>query len=171
MDSDMLFMSDIANLFSLCDERYAVMCVKHRHQPKEGTIKMDGREQLRYHRKNWSSFVLWNCSHPANAALTKEAVGFMRGSELHAFSWLTDDLIGELPYSYNYISGVSPKLNINRGGIPDCIHYTEGGPWFKECLDVAFAGCWVSEYEDFQRNGSYISEIPSTAFEREETRK
>jgi len=165
LDSDMLFMSDIAKLFALADDQYAVMCVKHRHQPKEGEIKMDGREQLRYHRKNWSSFVLWNCSHPANAKLTKEVVGFMKGSELHAFAWLPDNLIGELPPTYNYIAGVSPKLTVNRGGIPDVIHYTEGGPWFDECKEVPFAGVWLLEYEDFQKNGAYISEIQSTAYE------
>lgn len=171
LDSDMLFMSDIAKLFDLCDDKYAVMCVKHRHQPKEGDRKMDGRDQLRYHRKNWSSFVLWNCSHPANAVMTKEKVNFMSGAELHAFAWLSDDLIGELPPTYNYIANVSPKLNINRGGIPDVIHYTEGGPWFPECREVPFAGCWIEEFEDFMRHGSHVSNVPSIAFEREETRK
>jgi lipopolysaccharide biosynthesis glycosyltransferase len=171
MDCDMLFMSDIQRLFDLCDDKYAVMVVKHRHQPKDGGRKMDDRVQSRYHRKNWSSFVLWNCSHPANATLTKEMVGFMKGGDLHAFSWLADSLIGELPFSYNYISGVSPKLNVNRGGIPDVVHYTDGGPWFDECKDVPFAGCWISEYEDWQRNGKEISDVPSMSFEKEDIRK
>ena len=171
MDSDMVFMSDIQRLFDLCDPQYAVMCVKHTHQTKEGDTKMDGREQLRYYRKNWSSFVLWNCGHPANLTMTKEKVSYMRGGDLHAFSWLPDSLIGSLPFSYNYIFGVSPKMNINRGGIPDVIHYTHGGPWFDECKDVPFAGVWVQEYEDLQRNGKHITEVPSIAFDREEIRK
>lgn len=166
-DCDMLCMSDISKIFELRDDKYAVMCVKHTHMPTEGTLKMDGREQLRYHRKNWSSFVLWNCGHPANRKLTKEVVNFMAGRELHAFSWLNDSQIGELPPTYNYIPGVSKK----QSGMPDVIHFTEGGPWFAECQDVPYAGSWIQEYEDFQRNGSYVSEIPSTAYEREEIRK
>ncbi len=167
MDADMIFMSDIAKLFALCDDKYAVMCVKHSHIPS-ATEKMDGREQTRYHRKNWSSFVLWNCGHPANQKLTKEIVNFMPGYNLHAFSWLHDNLIGALPYTYNYIAGVSPKLPPERGGMPDVIHYTDGGPWFPNCQDVPYAGKWIEEYESFQENGGGICNVPSTAYEPEE---
>lgn len=170
MDGDMVFLSDIAKLFTHCDDKYAVMCVKHNHIPAEG-MKMDGREQLRYHRKNWSSFVLWNCGHEANKHLTKERVNFMRGSDLHAFSWLDNGLIGELPYTYNYISGVSKKLPPELGGMPDVIHYTNGGPWFEECRDVPYGGKWIEEYEDYQRNGEHdlsISPVPTVAHEAEE---
>jgi lipopolysaccharide biosynthesis glycosyltransferase len=167
MDCDMVVMSDIAKLFALCDDKYAVMCVKHNHIPQGEAHKMDGREQLRYHRKNWSSFVLWNCGHPANRVMTKEVVNFMKGRDLHAFTWLTDNQIGTLPPSYNYIAGVSQK----QAGMPDVIHFTEGGPWFDTCQEVPFAGTWTQEYEDWQRNGSYISDVPSMAYEREEIRK
>ena len=37
MDCDMLMLDDIANLWRLRDERYAVMVVKHDHVPKERT--------------------------------------------------------------------------------------------------------------------------------------
>lgn len=168
MDCDMVVMTDIAKLFALADDKYAVMCVKHTHLPPINSQKMDGREQLRYHRKNWSSFVLWNCGHPANAKLTKEVVNFMKGAALHSFSWLSDDLIGEIPYSYNYISGVSPKIH----GMPCVIHYTEGGPWFDSCKDVPYAGTWMEEFEDWQINGKHVTEIPSMSFEKAEvTRK
>lgn len=162
----MVFLSDIQKLFDLCDDKYAVMCVKHNHKP-EKNIKMDGREQLRYYRKNWSSFVLWNCGHPANKALTDEKVSFMKGIDLHTFSWLQDQQIGALPETYNFISGVSPKLPVERGGIPDVIHYTEGGPWFDECKDVPYAGTWVREYEDWQANGigNKVCGVASIAFE------
>lgn len=167
MDSDMIFLSDIKSLFSLCDDRFAVMCVKHTHVPDFNAQKMDGREQLRYHRKNWSSFVLWNCGHEANAELNEERVNFMKGTQLHSFSWLPDELIGGLPYSYNYISGVSPKLPPERGHRPDVIHYTEGGPWFEECKQVPYAQMWIDEYENLQAHGMYISDVPSIAFEGE----
>lgn len=171
MDSDMIFLSDIAKLFALCDDRYAVMCVKHNHRPAPNAMKMDGREQLSYFRKNWSSFTLWNCAHPANASLTPERVNYMKGAHLHQFCWIDDNLIGDLPFTYNYISGISPKLPPERGNRPDVIHYTEGGPWFSECQDVTYAKMWVEEYEDWQRNGDhepFYSNVPSTVYEHPE---
>jgi lipopolysaccharide biosynthesis glycosyltransferase len=165
MDSDMIFLTDISKLFALCDDQYAVMCVKHNHIPPVDSIKMDGREQLRYHRKNWSSFVLWNCAHPANAQMTEETVNFMKGGNLHSFSWLPDSLIGALPYGYNYISGVSPKLPPERGHRPDVIHFTEGGPWFPECKEVPYGQMWTDEYEDWQAHAEHVSDVPSMAFE------
>lgn len=172
MDSDMVFMSDIKKLFDLLDPAKAVMVVKHNHNPDPNLFKMDGREQARYRRKNWSSFIAFNCSHEANRFLTKQQVNFMSGSDLHQFSWLPDSLIGDLPYTYNYISGVSPKLPLERFGMPDVIHYTEGGPWFEECQDVPYADTWQAEYEDFQKANEGISHVPSIAFDTPEvTRK
>lgn len=168
MDSDMVFLSDIRRLFALCDDRYAAMCVKHNHIPPFDAVKMDGREQLRYYRKNWSSFVLWNCSHPSNKILTKEYVGFAKGSDLHSFSWLSDELIGQIPFTYNYIAGVSPKLAPERHGIPDVVHYTNGGPWFDECQDVPYAGTWLGEFSDWQENGKHITSVPSMAHDKAE---
>lgn len=164
MDSDMIFLSNIKKLFALCNNDYAVMCVKHRHKPKDGTVKMDGRQQLSYHRKNWSSFVLFNCGHPANRHLTPEKVNYMKGSDLHAFTWLKDYEIGELPVTYNYISGVSPRLPADHG-MPDVLHFTEGGPWFDECQDVPYAGTWTDEYEDFQKYGGTYTNVRTTKFD------
>ena len=47
------------------DDSKAVMVVKHRPLPAEGT-KMDGQAQQAYSRKNWSSVIAFNCDHPAN---------------------------------------------------------------------------------------------------------
>lgn len=165
-DADMLFLSDIKNLFSMCDKKYAVMCVKHNQVVDGNKQKMDGRLQTSYYRKNWSSFVLWNCGHPANKVLTKEYVNFAKGSDLHSFSWLDDGQIGILPTSYNYISGVSPKLPFET--LPDAIHYTEGGPWFDNYKEVPFGELWLEEYENFQMNrGEYlVTEMPSMAFDK-----
>lgn len=164
MDSDMIFLSDIQKLFALADPKYAVMCVKHQHKVKHGDVKMDGRQQLSYHRKNWSSFVLWNCGHEANAVITPERVNFMTGGDLHAFSWLKDHEIGALPFSYNFISGISPP--IGQRMMPAVIHYTEGGPWFPECENVPYAGLWTEEYEDWQKNGhGGVTDVPTTRYD------
>jgi len=165
LDSDMIFLSDIKKLFELCDDKYAVMVVKHQHRVKPNERKMDGREQLSYNRKNWSSFMLFNCGHPANKSLTKEVVNFKSGSDLHAFCWLKDHEIGDLPFDYNYISGVSPRRG-GRDGMPAVIHYTEGGPWFEECPEVPYGSFWLAEYEDWQRNGhASITNVPTTKYE------
>lgn len=143
MDSDMIFTTDIKKLFELKDDKYAVMCVKHEHKPKDG-FKMDGRDQYAYFRKNWSSFVMFNCAHPANRHLTIEHVSFSNGGAMHKFSWLDDSLIGALPKTYNWIEGYSP-LEFP----PDVIHYTEGGPWFEDCKDVMFAEKWEHEHQRY----------------------
>lgn len=169
-DADMLFLCDIKELFALCDDRYAVMVVKHSHIIKQDSEKMDGQKQQGYHRKNWSSFVLWNCSHPSNAKITKGYVNLSKGSDLHSFKWLSDDLIGNLPTTYNYINGISPKMPASTGYRPNVIHYTEGGPWFENYRNAPYAQLWLDEYEDFQRSldGHFISDIPTTVYEKDE---
>lgn len=166
LDSDMVFLSDIKKLFELCDDKYAVMCVKHIHKPKHGDMKMDGRQQLSYPKKNWSSFVLFNCGHKSNKGLTPEKVNFMKGADLHSFSWLHESEIGNLPPTYNYIVGVSQK--IPHGKMPDVIHFTEGGPWFDECREIPYGGTWSSEYEDWQKSGGGVSGIATVRFDSTE---
>lgn len=169
VDGDMLFLSDIKKLFKLVDPKCAVMCVKHNHVVDNLTKKMDDRVQLQYYRKNWSSFVLWNCAHPANRFLTRDKVNFMPGRDLHAFSWLKDEQIGALPYTYNYISGVSPKITEEQkvGHMPDVIHYTEGGPWFEECKDIPYESAWLQEYEEWQKDGAEtkVCSVPTLKYE------
>ena len=53
-DCDFLFFADVADLLQYQDESKAVACVKHDYKPKEG-LKMDGKVQTTYPRKNWSS--------------------------------------------------------------------------------------------------------------------
>ncbi len=146
MDCDMIFRSDVADLFDMVDDRYAVMCVKHRHNVKTGT-KMDGSIQQTYYRKNWSSFMLINCGHPSNAILKKEIVNTATGGWMHGLSWLHDNEIGELPNSYNWISGISPG-NV----VPKVIHYSEGGPWFYHHQDCVYADLWNDYYRSFSED-------------------
>lgn len=139
-DGDLLFTADLAGLFALADDRFAVQVVKHQHVPRE-TEKMEGQRQDKYHRKNWSSLVLWNCEHPSNRFLTTHAVNHEPGQWLHAFGWLRDEEIGELPVTWNWLSGVSEPLD----EVPCGIHYTLGGPWFENCRDVPYANLWLNE--------------------------
>lgn len=123
-DCDMVFLRDVRELLSLVDGRHAVYVVKHQHDPVE-TEKMLGLVQTRYPRKNWSSVMLFNCDHPANQRLSLWDVNHRPGRDLHAFYWLADDEIGELPPEWNWLVGVQPKPEA-----PAIAHFTLGGPWF-----------------------------------------
>ena len=140
-DCDFLFLGDVAELFALADDRFAVMCVHHDHRPNEAW-KMDNRRQTIYPRKNWSSLVLYNCGHPSNRALTPELVNRETGSFLHRFQWLDDDEIGALPETWNWLEGWCEKP---ADGPPKAVHYTRGGPWFDEWRTVDYAKLWLDE--------------------------
>lgn len=123
-DSDTAALADIAELFALADDRYALMCVKHQHEPVPG-VKMDGQRQTAYPRKNWSSVMLFNCEHPANYGLGLTMLNQRPGRDLHRFCWLFDEHIGALPPEWNWLVGVQPKP-----AAPKLAHFTLGGPWF-----------------------------------------
>ncbi len=136
MDGDMLVRDQLPPLFASLDRKYAVYCVKHDHQPTVGQ-KMDGQLQTRYARKNWSSFMVFNCDHEANKGLTPEIVNSLPGRNLHRFCWLDDDEIGELDPAWNFLVGHSdPAIE------PKCIHWTSGTPAMKGYENVAFADEW-----------------------------
>jgi lipopolysaccharide biosynthesis glycosyltransferase len=154
MDCDMIFQSNIDELISKLDNQYAVMVVKHNHRPKE-MVKMDDMPQANYYRKNWSSFVLWNCSHPSNKIITPDFVSFAKGSDLHGFTWLKEHEIGHLGFEYNWIEGISPAMER-----PKVIHYTLGGPWFDNCQDVMYADKWLNEYKMLMKaSEGVVSEV------------
>lgn len=140
--ADMLFQTDPADLFALADERYAVQVVKREHAPSEST-KMDGVAQTVYPRKNWSSLILWNLDHPANARLTIDMVNELPGRDLHAFCWLEDEEIGRLPMRWNWLVGTDPGME-EAGATPCLLHYTAGTP---ELLGRSgpYAGEWLRE--------------------------
>ena len=138
MDCDMLMLDDIANLWRLRDERYAVMVVKHVHVPKEA-VKFLGEPQTRYEKKNWSSVMLFN--NAKCRALTPQYVNTASGLELHQFKWLVDDdLIGALPSRWNHLVGYdAPRMDASL------VHYTIGGPYFEEYRSCEYADQWRAE--------------------------
>lgn len=144
-DADMVFRADVAELFALKDDKYAVMVVKHDFHPTEKE-KMDGCVQQRYWRKNWSSVILFNNSHEYNKKLTPAVVNSWPGQWLHAFSWLKDEHIGELPAEWNFLVGHTQNVRY-----PKILHFTDGGPWFDHMKNVPYAQIWVSEYHAMLR--------------------
>lgn len=135
-DGDMVCRSDLADLWNLRDERYAVMVVKHDYQTK-ATKKYLGNKNENYPRKNWSSVVLWNCAHPKNKVLLPEFVMEQTGAFLHRFSWLEDSEIGELPKDWNWLAIEYPNTDSAK-----LIHYTLGTPCFKDYQDSDLAEHW-----------------------------
>lgn len=135
MDCDMLVLDDISKLWALRDDRFAVMCIKHDHQPAE-KVKFLGAPQTPYAKKNWSSVMLFN--NARCRALTPEYVNTASGLELHQFKWLEDDsLIGDLPEKWNHLVGyTSPNTNAAN------VHFTLGGPYFNEYADCEFSKEW-----------------------------
>jgi lipopolysaccharide biosynthesis glycosyltransferase len=137
-DCDFLFLSDIKELFDLADPAKAVMVVQHDYTPSE-SVKMDNKPQEMYPRKNWSSLILYNCEHPSNQQVTLDFVNTQSMSFMHRFSWLDDEEIGSLPYQWNYLEG---WYNSNDA---KAVHYTRGGPWFKDWQTVDYAAEWIQE--------------------------
>jgi lipopolysaccharide biosynthesis glycosyltransferase len=159
-DCDIICWSDINELFALADDKFAVMCVKHQlkepiteieHSGSQSEAvmnymasqftKMDGQEQTFYARKNWSSVVLWNCDHPANKRLTLEALNTWPGRDLHAFKWLEDSEIGELPQHWNWLVNVTPGEPEKKG----IWHYTLGLPIFENWTPAKHDDAWLEE--------------------------
>jgi lipopolysaccharide biosynthesis glycosyltransferase len=142
VDCDFLFLTDIRNALKEIDPTKAVSVVKHDYQPSE-TSKMDGCVQHPYPRKNWSSFMVFNCTHPAVRALTPKLVNSAEPSYLHRLQWLNDSEIGELDKGWNYLEGWYEPTYDNL----KAIHFTLGGPWFEEKVDCDFADLWLREAE------------------------
>ncbi len=141
MDCDMLMFEDIAELWRMRDDRYAIQVCKHNYTPKEKT-KFLGQVQTAYPKKNWSSFMLMNCKKCTT--LTPDYVNKASGLELHQFKWLeSEDLIGELPLEWNWLVGeYEHKEDVKN------VHYTEGGPWFEEYKDVDYSQDWFYNYKE-----------------------
>jgi hypothetical protein len=139
MDCDMLLREDIYNVFMEIEnqENKALYVVKHDYVSKVSQKYLQNI-QYSYPRKNWSSFVLWNCKHYSNRRVTNDWVMCASGLELHRFSWLKDDEIGELNKRWNWLVGEfehPPKDVAN-------VHWTLGGPYFDEFKDAEFSSEW-----------------------------
>ena len=140
IDGDMILRDDITKLWELRDESKAVQVVKHNYRTRL-TEKYLGSKNEDYPRKNWSSVILWNCGHPANATVTPEFVQAATGAQVHRFTWLTDDLVGELPKEWNWLD-----IEYEWNPLAKLVHYTLGTPCFHEFADKGdFADEWHRE--------------------------
>jgi len=148
--ADMLLKADVSELWALRDHYKAVQVVKHDYKTKHprkyvGTqMEADNRD---YERKQWSSVMLINCGHMHWRDITPETVEQMTGPELHRFSWLKDELIGELPKEWNWLCqehGPNPEAKL--------IHWTAGTPAFKAYANSPHA-------DDFRRQLAIVNYV------------
>jgi hypothetical protein len=152
VDCDFLFLTDIREVLSEIDPSKAVSVVQHDYTPKMG-VKMDGCVQYPYPRKNWSSFIVFNCDHPSVRKLTPKLVNESEPAYLHRFQWLNDSEIGNLHIGWNYLEGWYPA-NYDK---LKAIHYTMGGPWFEHKRDCDFAELWLKEETQLQSIGHTVT--------------
>lgn len=150
VDCDFVFTTDILEVLGEINLSKAVSVVKHDYQPTEA-VKMDGCVQYPYPRKNWSSFIVFNCAHPGVRALTPAVVNSAEPAYLHRFSWLNDSEIGALDKGWNYLEGwYAAEYDRLKA-----VHYTLGGPWFEHKMDCDFADLWLEELESYHRSISH----------------
>lgn len=137
VDCDVVFLSDPGK-FLHWPVGEAVYVVKHPEFDGLKLVKMEGQKQRIYPRKLWSSVMVFDCDHPANRRLNLSMVNTWHRDDLHAFKWLADDEIGELPPEANWLVGVQPKP-------ADAIiaHFTLGTPELKGHEHDEHAELWL----------------------------
>ena len=143
MDCDMLMFEDVSKLWRMRDDSKAIQVCKHDYTPKESK-KFLGQVQTKYEKKNWSSFMLMNCRKCTS--LTSDFVNTTTGAQLHQFKWIDDDsLIGDIPLEWNWLvdePGYDEKENVKN------LHYTKGGPYFKEYKDCGYSKQWFDHFNE-----------------------
>ena len=137
-----MFRTDIKELWDKRDENKSVMVCKHDYVPN-ATTKFRGAKNLAFPKKNWSSVMLFN-NHRCKM-LTKEYVETASGLDLHQFQWTHKDNVGELPLEWNWLVGET-KYPYNKD--VKNVHWTLGGPYFKEYQDSDYANEWFNLYAD-----------------------
>lgn len=143
-DGDMICRADIAELWERRDAGKAVQVVQHDYQTKAST-KYLGNKNQNYPRKNWSSVVLWNCSHPKHRVLVPEFVMNQTGAYLHRFSWLDDAEIGALGREWNWLT---TEYEDNYDA--KLLHYTLGTPCFKDYWNADMSDEWHAAHQRSQ---------------------
>jgi len=144
--ADMLVRGDLADLWNQRDTHSAVQVVKHDYRPVNnkkyiGTDMEAPNEP--YPRKQWSSVILWHNSYAKHRTLTPAYIENTSGQELHRFSWIPDDRIGELDKSWNVL--VEEE---NQAKDAKIAHFTNGIPGFLHYGDVRYADEWKQAWSD-----------------------
>lgn len=143
--SDMLCLTDIAELESLFDPAYAVQVVKHPDYDSLHPRKYVGTDmecdQSNYSRKNWASVMLMNCAHPAWRGISHQQLAGRPKLHFLQFQNLLDSEIGELPTEWNVL--------VDEGHATEgakVLHWTAGLPSFRHYRNSRRSGDWFAEF-------------------------
>lgn len=135
---DMLCLGDIAELWALRDEQFAVQVVKHSYKTRN-PIKYLGTTMqcpnVDYPRKNQSSLMLINCAAP-------EWKLCETGIKAHLFTGFKDERIGSLPAEWNVLVDEGQD---HEGA--KLLHWTAGLPGFSLYSSAPRAADWHAEHE------------------------
>jgi hypothetical protein len=140
IDSDILVRRDIADLWRLRDDRFAVQVVKHDYRTSARRKYLGSpieADNVEYPKKNWTSVMLLNCGHPAMRKLTPGYVTRSTSQHLHRFDWLDPSLIGELPACANHLVGEMPMRDDAW-----LAHFTLGIAGFANYADCEHSREW-----------------------------
>jgi len=147
--------ADAADMVMLCDAKElqdalnnlqgAVGVVKHDYVTRN-PIKYIGTElespNTNYPRKNWASFMLINCEHPAWQKITPEYLQIAdKMYDLLQLSFIDDSDIEEIDDAWNRIVDEDQPL-----GGAKVIHWTAGIPGFKHYQYAVGADVWQGEW-------------------------
>lgn len=128
MDSDIVCLCDVAELFAFADPDKAVSVVQH-----EGRLAFER-----------ASLMLFN--NALCTQLTPERIQ-QDPSSLPAFTWCAPDEIGSIPRKYNFLVEYEKPYETGR---PSIIHYTAGIPAWPETRGCDYAKEWLDEYNDMR---------------------
>ena len=143
---DMLCMGDVAELWALRDDRYAVQVVKHPDYVSKHKRKYIGTEmecdQSNYPRKNWASVMLINAGHPAWQGFTPEMIARVRPLDLLTFGIFPVELVGALSQEWNVLVDEDQQVQA-----PKLLHWTAGIPTFLHYRNARHSRDWFAEHE------------------------
>jgi lipopolysaccharide biosynthesis glycosyltransferase len=143
MDSDMLFVDDIAKLWNLRNKNYDVQVVQHADYVCNDSTKFFNIPQTNYPRKNWSSVMMFNCA--SCTTLTPEYVNTASPSALHRLEWAAT--IGALDARWNHLVGEQiPTLDAA------VLHYTYGTPAYSNNCPEEFKEMWMQQFKKISKN-------------------
>lgn len=128
LDSDMLVLADIDELFSL------------ENQEAVSVVPFTG--QLTFERP---SVMLFNCDKCTN--LTPE---YIDDETTHPQSLEWAESVGGLPSEWNHLVGYSAPQDAKL------IHYTQGVPGYKECRNCEYSEEWFHELECVTHHVSWL---------------
>ena len=119
-------------------ESPTVWVVKHPQFLTTPSEKMNGKANMSYPKKYWSSLMYFNNAQCLQ--LSSRSVNYWTGKQLHEMEWA--DEIGELPAEYNAM------VNYYNFPSPKAIHFTDGGPWEDIHDNILYSNEWKKHYNN-----------------------